>query len=248
MIRLNGVHVIPTIFPDKTSQVWKLDDVFTPMKALVEWDFESEAEFMHLAQLKHLLDIYAAKTTLRLSYLPYARQDKAVSNANTFALTTFAKLLNSLNFTKIIIVDPHSHHGTELFYNASAEYPIKAVRQAFADTISDIACYPDAGARSKYSFTYPFPSTYATKVRDPATGQLSDPKLGYEADVVGKNVLMVDDICDGGGTFIQLTKVLLTSGAKAVNLFVTHGIFSKGLAPLREAGIARIFTKDGEKL
>jgi len=35
-------------------------------------------------------------------------------------------------------------------------------------------------------------------------------------------------------------------GAKDVALYVSHGIFSKGLEPLREGGIKRIFTKDGE--
>jgi len=58
--------------------------------------------------------------------------------------------------------------------------------------------------------------------------------------------MIVDDICDGGATFILLAKELYAAGAKEVNLFVTHGIFSKGLIPLYEAGIKRIFTQDGE--
>jgi hypothetical protein len=32
-----------------------------------------------------------------------------------------------------------------------------------------------------------------------------------------------------------------------VHLYVTHGIFSRGLAPLRESGIKRIFTHKGEE-
>ena len=47
-------------------------------------------------------------------------------------------------------------------------------------------------------------------------------------------------------TFKLLAKDLLAAGAKEVNLFVTHGIFSKGLRTLRNSGINRIFTKDGE--
>lgn len=61
-----------------------------------------------------------------------------------------------------------------------------------------------------------------------------------------KNILIVDDICDGGATFMLLTKDLYKRGAKSINLFVTHGIFSKGLKPLKEAGINRIFTAKGE--
>ena len=51
---------------------------------------------------------------------------------------------------------------------------------------------------------------------------------------MGRNCLIVDDICDGGGTFIPLAKKLKNAGAKTVTLYVTHGIFSKGLDPLKE--------------
>jgi ribose-phosphate pyrophosphokinase len=54
-----------------------------------------------------------------------------------------------------------------------------------------------------------------------------------------RDFLIVDDICDGGRTFIELAKVLrpLTSGQ--VKLYVTHGIFSAGFEAL--AGLDRIF-------
>ena len=57
---------------------------------------------------------------------------------------------------------------------------------------------------------------------------------------------MVDDLCDGGATFILLAKELLSKGAKEVHLFVSHGIFSRGLGVLFDAGIKRVFVKDGE--
>jgi ribose-phosphate pyrophosphokinase len=40
--------------------------------------------------------------------------------------------------------------------------------------------------------------------------------------------LIVDDICDGGATFVALARKLREAGAIEVSLFVTHGIFSKG--------------------
>ena len=60
------------------------------------------------------------------------------------------------------------------------------------------------------------------------------------------NVLVWDDLCDAGGTFILLAKELLTNGAKEVNLFVSHGLFTKGTQILFDAGIKRIFTKERE--
>lgn len=47
--------------------------------------------------------------------------------------------------------------------------------------------------------------------------------------LTGKRVLIIDDICDGGRTFIELAKILkFQLGASEVELYVTHGIFSKG--------------------
>ena len=45
--------------------------------------------------------------------------------------------------------------------------------------------------------------------------------------------MIVDDICDGGQTFIELAKALEKQGAHQIFLYVTHGIFSKGLDTLK---------------
>ena len=96
MIKLNGHLVTPTIFPDKTSQVWKIPKShFNKKENVITWEFENEGEFMHLAQLKVLLDIdyFSSKVVLDMPYLPYARQDKDITNESTFALYPFALLL-----------------------------------------------------------------------------------------------------------------------------------------------------------
>lgn len=85
MIYLNDLPLEVTTFPDGTSQVWKITDFILKNKSVnVTWEFTSEAEFMHLAQLKDLLDYYSVKARLHITYLPYARQDKPISNTTTF--------------------------------------------------------------------------------------------------------------------------------------------------------------------
>ena len=253
MIYLNGSPINVTIFPDKTSQVWKLPEEIlkTTNYARVTWDYESEAEFMHLAQLKYLLDVHGFKTDLKISYLPYARQDKLPSNNSTFALYPFSNLLNSLKFDNITIIDPHSKIATEIINNSNATYPIKQLQEALLNTWSNNICYPDKGALDKYSTTA-YKETvgndyfYGEKVRNQDNGDIISYKLIGEFKNKNKNVMIVDDICDGGATFILLTKELYKAGAKEVNLFVTHGLFTKGIQVLKDAGINRIFTKDGE--
>lgn len=247
MIHLNGDPVDVTMFPDKTSQVWKLATKhLNPNRvAYIDWDFSHEGEFMQLAQLKELLDAYHIKSELYIKYLPYARQDKVISNESTFALTTFANLLNSLEFERVSIMDPHSDVAERLIDNCYPVYPLGAIHSFYEQTESDAVCFPDNGANIKYGPMLPqLDSLYGEKNRNQLTGWIEGYKL--IGDPSGKRVLIVDDICDGGMTFTILTKELLEKGAKEVNLFVTHGIFSKGLSNLRESGIKRIFTADGE--
>lgn len=249
MIYLNGMPLddkFTTRFSDNTTQVWKLPDWILKETnyAHVTWEFTQEGELLQLAQLKDLLDLHNFQTTLRIKYLPFARQDKEVSNKTTFALRSFAKLLNTLKFDEVLIYDPHSTVATDLIENSRAYYPKVEIQKVVDLTQSDLVCYPDKGAVSKYTKIYDYPHVYGEKVRDQLTGNILSYTLVGEC--AGKNVLIVDDICDGGMTFKLLAKDLLAAGAKEVNLFVTHGIFSRGLRTLKESNIKRVFTKDGE--
>lgn len=255
MILLNGKPVNTTVFSDNTSQVWKLEDedLKPGSKALVTWKFSHEGEFLQLAQLKALLDYHHVRAGLNITYLPYGRQDKSVSNSATFALEPFARLLNSLKFQQVRIRDPHSTIALQLIDNSEAYYPNRKIDSILHDlgfdATHDVVCYPDKGAVTKYggfdgALQLPCASIHGEKVRDQATGNI----LSYQlvGKCAGKKVLIVDDICDGGMTFKLLAKDLLAAGATEVHLFVTHGIFSKGVRTLIESGISRVFTADGE--
>jgi len=247
MIKLNGNPINITMFPDKTSQVWKLpEEILNETNfANVTWEFEHEGEFMHLAQLKRLLDRYGFTTDLTMSYLPYARKDKGVSNSATFALYPFAKLLNTLKFNRVTLRDPHSDVAESLIDNSSVEYPTKIINQIFLETKSDIMCFPDKGANEKYRPLFSsIRALYGEKQRNPSTGWIEGYKL--IGDPKDKSVLIVDDICDGGATFILLTRQLKEAGVTNTCLYITHGIFSRGLRTLKDSGIDRIFTQQGE--
>lgn len=249
-IHLNGDPITVTLFPDNTSQVWKLsDEQLAKKRAVIWWDYSHEGEFMQLAQLKHLLDFSGVENVqLQIRYLPYGRQDKWIANDATFALHSFAALLNTLHFERVFIVDPHSPVATQLINNSRAIYPHTMVALALEVTDSNMICYPDNGARTKYVEVYDtlLPYIYGEKVRDQATGYISSYKLvGNCRDA---KVMIIDDICDGGRTFEILTQDLYQHGAEEVNLFVTHGLFTKGLKHLFNVGIERIFTAKGEAI
>lgn len=247
MIALNGHEIVPTMFPDRTSQVWKIPtEHFSHITNTVRWEFENEAEFLHIAQLKTLIDAkyIMSECILEIPYLPYARQDKDIANGATFALYAFARLLNALHFNTVICTDAHSSVSSELIERLTVSYHAIEIFKAQRAVKADLFCYPDAGALKKYNALLGAPYVYATKERDQATGDLSG--CAVHGDVNGMCVLIVDDLCDGGGTFIALANTLNHRGALEVNLYVSHGLFTKTTQPLLEAGIKHIFTSKGQ--
>ena len=249
MISINGVAIVPTIFPDKTSQVWKLpadllEKCYKDYAITVVWDFEGEAEFIHLAQLKTLLDTYTPIVYLEMPYLPYGRQDKRVDNGSTFALTTFAKLLNSLKFTEVRVLDAHNNMRAHAIEHLEDNSPRSFIERAFMTSGANLLLFPDAGALERYGAYKIARSVYAEKIREQKSGNILSMEI--KGVVRGMRVLIVDDIADGGMTFKLVAEEAIRKGAKEVYLYVTHGIFSKGLAPMQEAGITRFFTYKGE--
>lgn len=247
MITTNGVVITPTRFPDGTSQVWKLPvELLKAPEAHIIWNFENEGEFMSLAQLRILLSVHGIACHLSVPYLPYGRQDKAVSNDATFALLPFCVLLEAFKFATVTTIDVHSDIASQYYPGLINMHATPYIADAIAAVEADNICCPDKGALQRYGSKYidDYHVSWGEKVRDQATGHITDYRL--TGSVADETVLIVDDICDGGMTFILLAKALKEAGAKSVHLYVSHGIFSKGLGVLREAGIERIFTKEGE--
>lgn len=243
MLYLNNVPVPVTLFPDNTTQVWKLpEECFPSLSGLIRWEFQHQSEIFDLVQLVDLVRAKFNGLHLYVPFLPYGRQDKEISNDKTFALHSFADIINWLSFKRITTVDVHSAVAIELIKNLENVMPYVEIGRAIGVTASTMICFPDLGARNRYHIP-DRPVCHGEKVRDQATGHITEYKL--IGDVKDSIVLIVDDICDGGMTFQLLAKQLLETGAAEVHLYVTHGIFSKGLKPLKAAGIKQIFTRKG---
>lgn len=76
-------------------------------------------------------------------------------------------------------------------------------------------------------------------------GHITDYKIYSNGfDMTNKKLLVIDDICDGGGTFVLLANELKKHNPTRFSLFVTHGIFSKGVEVLYDAGYSSVITTD----
>lgn len=232
MIKLNGEKINVTNFPDRTSQVWKLNNKMNDAVYHVEWLFENESEFMQLAQLRQLLSCGSYKyVSLSIPFLPYGRQDKDVSNDKTFALHTFAGLINYLRFDQIITYDAHNPELTSNLFNNLVNIVPLAIQHINVD--NPVYILPDKGASRYLNF---IPNTFEVivcdKNRNQDTGHIDSYRVN--GNVCDRNVIVIDDICDGGKTFEILGQNLKEQKVKSAHLLVTHGIFSKGVLELRK--------------
>lgn len=182
---------------------------------------------------------------LILPHVPGGRQDRLKWEGDwLFTLKYVAGLINNMNFPTVVTLDPHSIATTALIdrlvvVELRIPYLISSVwdqQGQHAPVYSGIIA-PDFGAVKRAEavarqFQNELPVYYAKKHRDPATNKLS----GFSIDDLPSNqhYLVVDDLCDAGGTFLGLADVIAENGATA-DLFVTHGLFSKGTEKLRAA-------------
>lgn len=196
-------------------------------------------DFMELAQLKDALDgmpnnkLYYRK--LELMYLPYARADRRFVPGDSFGLGVFGRLINSLGFTSVTTFDVHSHMARAIMPNLINIDPVHdddqietVINYLGSDGLVLIA--PDSGAKARYNLgVYELPMLLGEKLRDQKTGNLSGFRISSSISLFPK-ALIVDDICDGGGTFIGLAEEIRRHiPGIELSLYVSHGIFSKGL-------------------
>ena len=171
---------------------------------------------------------------LDLPYIPYSRQDRVCAVGDAFGLKVFADQLNSLNFRYVIIFDAHSDVSPALINNCIN----REVKNLFVLNPEFISKYshlvaPDAGAYKKVNSIashFNLPVIPALKTRDTATGRLSNTVVVTEGIENPTRLLVIDDLVDAGGTFLALgAKLKQAFPHTPIDLYVSHGIFAKGL-------------------
>lgn len=179
-------------------------------------------------------------------YVPYflgGRSDRQFQKGGVnYLKQVICPIINSQNFSSVTVMDPHSDVLEACINNFKKENNFNLVKDAL-DSIDakDKICLvsPDAGAYKKvYDVAKEFgieKIITATKVRDLRTGNIlrtEIPVLDQHNDL---KYIIVDDICDGGRTFVELAKVMKESRPSVeIYLVVTHGIFSYGFDSLAE--------------
>ncbi len=186
-----------------------------------------------------LKEIGVEKVNLYIPYCIGGRSDrKFVEGGINYIKTVIAPIINSQNFNKVTIMDPHSDVLEACINNITKYTNFGVAKMALDDIGYENVCLvsPDAGAYKKIFDVATWfgidEIITASKVRDVKTGKILKTVVPELSDN-NMNYVIVDDICDGGRTFIELAKVIKEQKPDAkIYLVVTHGIFSAGFEEL----------------
>jgi ribose-phosphate pyrophosphokinase len=183
---------------------------------------------------------------LALPYLPSARGDKDVPSPAAVNATFAA----GTGITDIVTIDPHSPVWLETMHAANPTIrqhvlPLSEVVAGAVTTSRYLGVIsPDKGAvarATEVATRLNLPLYVAGKNRDPKTGQLTH--YSFDVDLAPGSYLVVDDICDGGGTFALLAAAV--RDGITLDLWVTHGGFTKpNFSADARAPYQRVYTTD----
>ena len=201
--------------------------------ANITMTWESNDDVLALMQLVDALKIEGLiNINLHTDYFPYSRQDRRCSKGEGHSLKMTAVIINSLGFSRVYTKDAHSYVLESLVDNL-----VNIPQHVCAEELPahDYLIAPDNGASKKIlqvSAKVGGQIIIADKKRD-STGRIIESKINLSGVSAKDSLCVVDDLCDGGATFIELGKSIRTTlPNNKVNLYVTHGFFTKGVDEL----------------
>lgn len=228
-------------FPDNSLKFKFLNWLVTANSFTIKISLTSNDDLILLSLIKSVLDRNKIeKASLFIKYMMYQQDDREFHRSESFGLKTICNFINSMNWYKVTIFHPHSDkvefiNNLDIYDN---EYfikdTIKHIKQLEKDDIHWVI--PDSGAyktQMKLIEKLQYQNfLVCSKTRDFNTGDIKTEVPSK--DLKGNSCFIVDDICLGGKTFIEIAKKLKENNCGKLYLIVSHGVFNNGIEHLLE--------------
>ena len=164
-----------------------------------------------------------------IPYFGYARQDRKDKPRVSIGAKMISNLLMSSGITRLITIDLHADQ-IQGFFDIPVDHLYASV--IFNPYLKDLnlpnlmMASPDTGGtRRAASYAKALNTGFAICYKQRTKPNVVE-KMQLIGDVEGKDVVLVDDIIDTGGSITKAGELIMEKGANSVRAIATHAIFS----------------------
>jgi ribose-phosphate pyrophosphokinase len=165
-----------------------------------------------------------------LPYFPYSRQDKKDQNRGPIGAKILAEMVENRGASQVVLFDLHAEQIQSFFNIPVTHIRGKDVFDRYIENIKSdkiLLCAPDAGAAKRVKGFVDKIGGVNFIVMDKTRKKANEVHdMIVLGDVEGYDVVIIDDLCDTGGTLVKAGEKLLREGATSVRALVSHGVLS----------------------
>jgi len=171
----------------------------------------------------------AKHITAVIPYFGLARQDRKDKPRVPIGAKLSAKMLMAAGATRVMTMDLHADQIQGFFevpvdHLYSSALFIKDVEAMHLGNLC-VASPDMGGAKRAHAYGSKLEADVVICYKERKKANVID-KMTVIGDVVGKNIILVDDMVDTGGTLCKAAEMLKEKGAVSVRAYCTHGILS----------------------
>jgi len=246
-LKANLVRSEIRVFPDGESKITLKGNLSKRKSIVVQSIYPPvDTNLVHALSLISKAKETSSEVIAVIPYMGYARQDREFLPGEIITMKVLAKLFKGVGASKIIAVDIHSIIGLKHFTIKSKNVTAIPDLVKYFKKLSlknPLVVSPDQGGKNRAKeFAKEFESKYITleKKRDKKTGKVQI-KTKNSDTVVGRDLILVDDMISTGGSIIKATQFLKKQKCKRVYVACTHALLMNNAEKkIRKAGVTSI--------
>lgn len=196
----------------------------------------------------------ASSITAIIPYYGYARQDRTMESRVPISAADVAVLLENSGLDRMVAIDLHAGQIQGFFHSVPVDNIYGSI--IMAPVLSEqrlhkpVVISPDAGGvprAKKFKdalANYGVDADFAIIVKQRVKAGIVD-TVNLIGEVKGRDVIIVDDICDTGGTLVKAAEELKKFGAERIYASITHPVFSKdAIDKIENSDFTQLFVSD----
>ncbi|NNL58639.1 MAG: ribose-phosphate pyrophosphokinase [Nitrosopumilus sp.] len=246
-IKANLVKSEIRIFPDGESKITLVGKLSKKKSIVVQSIYPPvDTNLLHALSLISKAKEASSQVIAVIPYMGYARQDREFLPGEVITMKVLAKLFQSSGASKIIVVDIHSLIGLKYFSIKTKNVTAIPDLVEYFKNLSlknPIVISPDQGGKDRAKqFADKFESEWIAleKKRDRKTGKVKIKTKDID-EIIGRDVILVDDMISTGGSIIEATQFLKKQKCNRVYVACTHALLMNGAEKkIKKAGVTRI--------